>query len=366
MVTVTLPSPFPLTALRLRFTCAAETTLHLGGLRAGSNLRGALVNVMRRATCAGDPSDAAHLAACPVCWLVAANDHPGEERRGYVLTPPIPQTDPKGFPGSIRIDASRESVIMDNFTPQAKTFRVSLEPGELFDFHITLFGEAARYLPYFVLAVPEVGRVGVGPGRGRFALKSIHAGCLLNGEWEVLKEGENLVRPPTTPIGHADIQQAAETFAAQLEGQQPRIQLDFLTPLRLILDERLLKSPDFGVLFGHILKRLDDLSMQHAAGSERAPDERQRLWDLANRVHLVESQTHWEDVLSGSSRTGQKTWISGLVGPATYSAPADVWRELLPWLLWGEIAQVGKDTAKGNGVYRLRLGDDEKYCFLQK
>jgi len=41
-------------------------------------------------------------------------------------------------------------------------------------------------------------------------------------------------------------------------------------------------------------------------------------------------------------------------------APVEVWREPLPWLLWGEITQVGKDTSKGNGVYRLRLGEDEK------
>jgi hypothetical protein len=25
----------------------------------------------------------------------------------------------------------------------------------------------------------------------------------------------------------------------------------------------------------------------------------------------------------------------------------------LPWLLWGEVAQVGKDTVKGNGVFRM-------------
>ena len=83
-----------------------------------------------------------------------------------------------------------------------------------------------------------------------------------------------------------------------------------------------------------------------------------RVLVLAGRnsqVRLVESQTRWEDVQSGSSRTGQKTWISGLVGPACYSAPADVWRELVPWLLWGEIAQVGKDTSKGNGVFRLKI-----------
>ncbi|MDI6770831.1 MAG: CRISPR system precrRNA processing endoribonuclease RAMP protein Cas6 [Anaerolineales bacterium] len=326
---------FPLTALRLRFRCAAESHIQLGGLRAGSNLRGALVNVMRRATCAGDPSDPAHLAVCPVCWLVAANDHPGQERRGYVITPVLTE-DPKGF------------------------FRVfeGLEPGEMFDFHITLFGEAAHYLPYFVLAVPETGRTGLGPGRGRFALRTIHAEHPLNGDWTVLAEGENVVRPPVQNVTHADIQQKAKTFADGLGSGAARLRLDFMTPLRIILEERLLKSPDFGAIFNHILRRLDELAVQYAGGAERPLEERQRLWDLANRVRLVESQTRWADVRSGSSRSGQPTWVSGLVGPAWYSAPVEVWRELLPWLLWGEIAQVGKDTAKGNGVFKVQRTEE--------
>jgi len=315
---------FPLTSLRLRFHCAAVSPIQLGGLCAGSNLRGALVNVMRRATCAGDPSDASHVAVCPVCWLVAAKDHPGQERRGYVITPPIGVGE-------------------------------SLVPGAGFDFHITLIGDAARYLPYFVLAVPETGRTGVGPGRGRFTLKTIHAEHPLNGDWTVLAEGENVVRPPAQPVAHDDILQAAEKFAGRLGEGSARLRIDFLTPLRIILEERLLKSPDFGVIFNHVLRRLDELTVQHAGGKERPLAERQRLWGLANRVRLMESQANWVDVCSGSSRTGQPTWISGLVGPARYSAPVEVWTELLPWLMWGEIVQVGKDTAKGNGVYRLKL-----------
>lgn len=336
---------FPLTSLRLRFNCQAETPLRLGGLRAGSNLRGALVGVMRRSTCAvsdiypitsqagkraegrrqslSSEEISAHTAHCPVCWLVAANDHPGEERRGYVITPPL------GFPES-------------------------LQPSESFDFRITLFGDAARYLPYFVLAVPETGRIGIGVGHGRFALKSICAEHPLTGDWQVLKEGENLVKPPAEMVTHVAIEQSAEAFAARLGTGQLNLRIDFPTPLRLILGERLVKSPDFGVIFSHILKRLDDLAIQYAGGTVRPTEERQRLWNLANRVRLVESQVNWADVPSGSSRTGQPTWISGLVGTAWYSAPAEVWRELLPWLLWGEITQVGKDTAKGNGVFRIK------------
>jgi hypothetical protein len=269
------------------------------------------------------------------------------------------QTDPKGFDHLASAEASQVSIPSDNVGPQANTFRVSdsLQPGEAFDFHITLFGDALRYLPYFVLAVPEAGRTGVGMGRGRFLLKSIHAEHPLSGDWEVLKEGENLVRPPADMVTHAVIMQAAEAFAARLGAEQSRIRMDYLTPLRLILGEQLFKSPDFGVIFAHILKRLDDLAIQHAGGNPRPTEDCQRLWDLADRIRLVESQTQWVEVPSGSSRSGKPTWISGLVGSAWYTAPTEVWRELLPWLLWGEIAQVGKDTAKGNGVFRTYLPD---------
>jgi hypothetical protein len=327
----TQPESFPLTALRLRFNCQAGAYLNLGGMRAGSNLRGALVQVMRRAACDHNPQsfsgrkvevDPSHAAHCPVCWLVAANDHPGEERRGYVITPPV------GLP--------------DN-----------LKPGGDFAFHITLFGEAARYLPYFVLAVPEAGRSGVGVGRGTFLMKSIHAEYPSAMEREVLREGENLVRPPNEVINHTLIEKATKDLTACLDVGSRRLQINFLTPLRLILDDHLVKAPDFGVIFANILKRIDDLSIQFAGGGERSPQERQRLWNMANQARLVESQAGWLDVASGSSRSGQRTWISGLVGPAWYSAPTEVWRELLPWLLWGEVAQVGKDTAKGNGVYRI-------------
>lgn len=324
-------STFPLTYLRLRFTCAAETPLDLGGLRAGSNLRGALLNIMRRATCdqyplleRGQEVDPDHAAHCPVCWLAAANENPGHERRGYSLIPPA-------------ADSTR------------------LAPGERFSFHLTLFGEADRFLPYFVLAVPEVGRVGVGPGRGQFSLKRIDAEHPLNGDEPVLAEGDTVVRPPQTLPGHRDICTAARVLAGQLSGRQPCLRIDFRTPLRLIVNKRLLKAPDFGAIFGHILLRVDHLAAQYAGAGQRPIEDRDRLWALANQVRLVEDGTMWVDVPSRSSRTGQKTWLSGLIGPARYFAPAETWRELLPWLLWGQVTQVGKDTAKGNGAYQIQI-----------
>lgn len=322
---------FPLTFTRLRFECVTETPLRLGGWRAGSNLRGALVDVMRRATCAYSvPSvpgqkvsiDAEHIAHCPVCWLVAAHEKPGVERRGYILTPPV----------------ETPSVLM---------------PGERFAFHLTLFGEARRFLPYFVLAVPEMGLGGVGAGRGRFRLRRVVAEFPGGREEEVLPEGEQVLRLPEQPATHADVLSQAGQFSRRWrDGGVASLGLEFLTPLRLIWNEELVKAPDFSIFFNRLLERVDELAMQFSGGEHRPLEERTRLQNLAREVRMIENHTRWVEVSSGSSRTGSKTWISGLVGSARYAAPVSVWEELLPWLLWGEVVQVGKDTVKGNGVFR--------------
>lgn len=332
---------FPLTTVRLRFHCQAESPLHLGGWQAGSNLRGALLNVMTRATCAASsltpsPSPqsgrggkrlsgeelAAHTATCPVCWLVQAHEQPGQERRGYTVIPPL-----NG--------------------PEV------LEAGQAFTFWITLFGEAVEYLPYFALAVPEAGRSGVGYGwpRGRFSLRQVWAERLLEDDWQVLAELGHVFYPPEHPVGHGEVLGLAGRLSGQLEGQRARVKITFLTPLRLVEDQKLVKSPDFGVFFARLLERVDFLAKQFGGGYARPVEERERLWAAANRVRLVESQTRWVEVASGSARTGEKTWLSGLVGPAVYSTTLEDWDVLFPWLVWGQLTQVGKDTAKGNGVF---------------
>ncbi len=310
---------FSLTLTHLRFTVEALTPVRLSGYNAGSQLRGALGNVMRRAYCAGDRRDPAHTAACPVCWLLAANEHPGEERRGYALVPPLDPPD-------------------------------CYAPGERFSFGLTLFGNALRFLPYFVLAVPEMGRMGVGAGRGQFALRQVWAADPLFGDESqpVLAEGESLVYTPTLMISAERVGEVA----AQLAGHG-RLSLNFLTPMRLVEDGQLSKVPDFGVFFARLLKRLDELNEQFADGERRPLDEVNALHAFADRVRLIETQTRWVEVWSGSSRTGKETPLSGFVGLATYSAPSEVWAPLLPWLIWGQGTQVGKDVVKGNGWYEL-------------
>lgn len=354
---------FSLTTIHLRFVCEATTPLRLEAdiFRAGSNLRGALGQVMLRSYCAHphqDPKGFLARAAgqdergenlwglCPVHWLLAANEKPGEERRGYALVPPLPNG---GADGLNRADA--------------------LRPKDTFEFGITLFGNAQKFLPYFILAAPEMGRGGIGPGRGKFELKRVWALNPLTGESECLfGDAGNVVRTPTVGVNHAEVMRNVECGMRNRETGDWRLEIEFLTPMRLIDRERTVKSPEFAPLFARLLERVDELEEQfgRAEGGKRKADsgegnaesgrtreEVMRLRELAGRVELCEVNSRWVEVFSGSTRRGMASPLSGFVGRAVFSARREVWAELLPWLLWGELAQVGKAAVKGNGVMRI-------------
>lgn len=317
----------PLVYTHLRFDLEAEDRIRLDGYQAGDRLRNALAQVMLRSACpqtiGARPArpTAEHAAECPVCWLLAAEVEPGDVRRAYSIVPPIPP-------------------------------RQSLAPGELFDFALTLFGDGLRFLPYFALAIPEMGCTGVGPGRGSFKLRAIYALNPFNGRQDtVLAPGERLVHPPDLLITWDSAVGAAKCFQEEMKGD-PDLWVEYLTPTRLIDNERTVHSPDFGIFFRRLLQRIDDLARQLSAANRRDPDELNALIAAADRVRLVDASVAWIDVMSWSGRTRSTTPMGGFVGKARYRSSE--WDLLLPWLLFGQGVQVGKLTVKGNGVYRLR------------
>lgn len=343
---------FTLTSTHLRFICEATTRLCLEAstFRAGQNLRGALGQVMQRTYCThpplprplpyegrgdrersvppsflGEGSGERSMEGCPVCWLLAADEHPGQERRGYALVPPLAE------PAN------------------------GLATGERFEFGITLFGHALKFLPYFVLAVSEMGRLGVGPGRGQFALKSVRAENPLEHQREcLLAEGDQLVHTPTLTMTHADVCSHVEPALQRAERNGLQVTLHFQTPVRLIEQDHLAQAPLFDVFFARLLKRLDELDAQFGSdgnGAPRGAEAAQALHRQARGMWLQAQDTRWVEVWSGSRRRDAASPLSGIVGTATFRAPSRaILADLMPWLLWGQLTQVGKSTVKGNGI----------------
>jgi hypothetical protein len=317
-----------LTFTHLRFQARARTAIKLGQYQGAERLRDALAQVMLRAICpetkrAERPSPE-HAAVCPACWLLAAQTDPGTVRRTYSLAGPQPPLD-------------------------------SLAPDQTFQFTITLFGDGFRFLPYFVLASSAMADEGIGPGRGKFEIVSIHAVNPLTGASRtILSEGEKIVRPQSLPIGWNEADVLAREFSSESD-----IRVRFLSPIRLIDSDSLVKAPDFGIFFRRLLERVDELSKQHNGGGRRLPEEVRELNQLADQVRLIEQSTQWIELWGPSGRTGRDTPMGGFVGFAVYRSKH--WDELLPWLLLGQGAQVGKLTSKGNGVFQLDLSGRSGY-----
>lgn len=328
----------PLTAHHIRVTVQVTTPLVFHEFK-GSALRGAMVSVMRRTFCPewrAERTDALHRALCPVCQLLALeNDEriPGDVRRPYALIPP-----PDG--------------------------QQSYAPGESFAFGLTLFGNSLHFLPYLILTLGGMGEVGIGrPGptgkRGTFAVTRLDAINPFTGETTVmLAPGEQMVHADTVPVTHDQIMAASDTLADQLAANDNQLWVEFLTPLRLTPNHQRATKPDFFAFCKAAVLRMLDLSAQYGGGRPTLAGEplelKRDIYGAADAVTLVQDETHWWDLKGYSSRLAQEQVLGGLMGRVCYQAPD--WRSLLPWLLWGMSAGVGKNIVKGCGIYQVTGG----------
>lgn len=327
----------------LRVETVAETMLLLNEYK-GSAIRGALFNALRgpmRAARDGYAGFCVNKVApscwecplhqgCPVSTLVATLD---TSQRGHGRYAPRPYIIRAPLDGG----------------------KLVYEKGEFFTFDLALCADALMLFPYVVLSLERLLHEGLGKRveqngwqRGRLRIRRIETIHPLSGErQEVRSEGSFTVQMPDLPVTHADVLANVADLPAS-----GRLTLEFHTPMRLINRKRLLKVPDFRVLFHRLITRLEELSGRFSDTPlmlDVPP-----LLDLADKVQLVENETRWIDLRSYSQRRRRDTQIGGLVGKAIYEA--EDWQPFLPWLLWGSLLGVGKNTVKGEGWYSILGG----------
>lgn len=389
------------TAHHLRFGLEVETAIELNEHKGGA-LRGLLFHGLRGP--ARNPAlgfctqrhlracaDCALVAACPVASLVSTMNPEAERGRDvprpYAIVPPL-EDKMRYEPG------------------EALSFGLTLFGNALNLFPYVVMGlrQAERSGLGKKLPRPEAGGRAY---RGRFRLHSAQAINLLTGEaQQVLAPGSSMVHLPALPVTHDQVVEASRQIlnqqlerstngsgpgsALQQVGRQGllEIRLTFKTPARIVENGRLLAEPRFGPLFHRLLDRLIALSREFApaAGPGRdrpfvetqnlAPlcqdkpfvetqnlasplcqdkpfdlaQDKPALLALADGVALAEGRTRWQELWSYSARQERRLPLSGFMGQATYRAPAEVWAELLPYLLWGSVVHVGKNAVKGDGI----------------
>ncbi|MBN8593106.1 MAG: CRISPR system precrRNA processing endoribonuclease RAMP protein Cas6 [Anaerolineae bacterium] len=288
----------------------AEGWLDLGP-NPGSSLRGALYEALAAMYDSGDEVRSRHdVDVNPVAWL-------------------------------LRLEDTETSGGRD--VPRPLALRPPLQPaGDRLTLGLTFYGCGIDTAPMVISAVGAMGQIGMGRGRRRARLDAVRAVDPLTRQATLLMDaaGQAVAEIPAPPG-----KTAWEAIAAALA--QDLLTVRFLTPTRIIREDRLCHQPVFVAWFQRLLERVRLLSEAYA---EPVWVPFRELLDQARAVELVEDRTRWVEMWSHSRRDGTDKPTSGFRGEAVYRGN---FRALLPWLLLGQATQVGKNTIKGAGWYEI-------------
>lgn len=300
---------------RFTFTFRAKDPIKFTGFP-GSVVRGGFGYALKKSVCLADPSveSCAPCAFAPSCAYAAVFESPNvgsQEIMKKATHWPHP-------------------FAMAPMFGQTSLFK----SGELFEIEIALFGRGVTYLPHFVHAFERLGRMGLGVGRGKYALVSVrnaHNGVTVFDEHAGLNC--SLASPVPPPAA----------------APPPRIAVDFVTPCRVMHDGDELRVAALPVVIRNIVRRCEALCYFY--GDSAFAFDRDALVRAADAAVTVHETLRWESAARYSKRKRMKMTLGGFVGTARYSGDMS---SLYPVLKTGEIVQIGKSTSFGYGVVRVR------------
>lgn len=312
---------YDFTARHFTFLCEATAPIKLGA-QPGTAIRGGLYHALVRMFSPNEPIPGIPLD--PVRALLAAEDE--TNARGRDIPRAFSVEPPPGYS--------------------------EFEPKQRFSFGVSLFGKADALMPYLFRAVPEMGKAGIGAGRGKFRLVRINEVNPLNQTSRVVMQHRR-VHEPFLIVTHQRILEEARIRRTD------EIMLKFITPMRLIEGGQLVHKPRLGPLLRRLIERAQSLNEHYSplpevnASRERWRLEWQRMSDIGDQVDLEGSlidQTEWVNIESYSRARKRSTPIGGFVGTASWHINS---HDVLVWLLWGQSLHIGKNVAKGDGYFKL-------------
>jgi hypothetical protein len=306
-------------AARFRFQLAVATPLYLP-THAGSAFRGGFGHAFRKVVCRlGCTGECRQPETCAYAYVFETPAPPGSRILAKVGTVPRPFIiEPLGLGG--------------------RTY----QPGERISFSLVLVGRAIGYLPYFIYAFEELGRVGLGPAKGKYLLESVECAGSDSGAIRVFDAASRRV---------------AETDCrpkpAESRGPAPppgsSITVEFLSPTQLQFEgHRGATGIQFHVLLRNLMRRVNFLNYFHCGGEllEGAAE----TIRAASAIETVEARLEWQAWERYSSRQSQRVPMRGFTGPISYRGDFSLF---WPWLAAGEWVHVGKAATFGLGQYRL-------------
>jgi CRISPR-associated endoribonuclease Cas6 len=292
----------------------------------GSTLRGGFGHAFRRIVCALKGKE------CTDCLLRNRCIY------AYVFETPIPDEAQM----MRKYTVAPHPFILEPFVDSQRTYK----EGEEISFGLTLIGHAIDYLPYFIYALDELGRIGIGKGRGKYELREVLEENISDhentSETLIYKGDDKMLRQPDSPIRWSDI-------VTEHPIPPPVIRISFITPTRIKYQNRLTKDLEFHVLFRNLLRRISLLSYFHC-GHRLDDREFKDLIEQARKVQTVKRALYWHDWERYSNRQETRMKLGGFMGEIDYEGDfGPFW----PYIRLGEYVHVGKGSSFGLGRYEV-------------
>jgi CRISPR-associated endoribonuclease Cas6 len=235
------------------------------------------------------------------------------------------------------------------------------QQSDILPFELVLIGKSIDFLPYFIYTFDELGKIGLGTGKGRYQLlevKAIGEGeggrvqdkkrrnedeiLIYSGKDKTLKNNFRALKVDDLFPYHGRPSALPSAF------DRLPLTFSFMTPTRLKFDGNLSPRVEFHVLLRNLLRRISLLSYFHC-GKELDLDFK-RLIEEAKGVKVQKENLRWLDWERYSNRQQTRMKMGGFVGSVAFEGNFD---EFIPFLLLGEAIHVGKGTSFGLGKYRI-------------
>lgn len=218
-------------------------------------------------------------------------------------------------------------------------------PGEKLIFNLVLIGRAIDYLPYFIFAFDELGRSGIGKGRGKTELSQISSLPVNSDEPVLIYDGQSKqLSSSFQVISPTDILKQAGKYK-----DNKQITLNFLTPTRIKNQGKLTSQLSSDLLIVNLIRRLSALSYFHCDQKlEAGYDE---LIEEAKTLNVLSSDLLWHDWERYSNRQKTRMKLGGFVGKITLGGES--LGKFLPLIFIGSLIHIGNGYTFGLGRYEV-------------
>lgn len=309
---------------QFEFTIQALNTVEFSSF-SGPALRGGFGDILKKLTCHTGLQDC---TGCP-----SFRDCPFTKI--FNIAPPIDDAHFKNetqVPRPFIFEAVRERTISHG---QKATFRLGL------------VGAAIEHLPYFVLCFQQLGKIGIGKGRGKFKLMSVLSidpiGKTL--PIRIFDSSENILYLKKSIA--VELSELDSTESTLMSTNGIRIVFDSPTHLNR-RGEAADQSPSFEQLIRGILRRYSDLAALYGPG--RPELDYRQIVEKSKAICLKRSDLTFSRAKSFSHRKNALTPVDGLLGSIEYEGDVT---PFLNYLMLGQWLHVGKQATFGMGQYHV-------------